>query len=116
MLLRVYIHTGQAYFPPLPGIFRQACPLWIYIYTQSNITQAPYSPEFLYLKARVLNNFTIRERFRNFSINPGHASSIFNIKPASFNTQCFKQPISNAGCSVKQRSCMFSSSTFSLQG
>ena len=46
MLLRVYIHTGQAYFPPWPGIFFKPARCE-YIYTQSNITQASYSPEYI---------------------------------------------------------------------
>jgi hypothetical protein len=57
MLLRVYIHTGQAwkiclatvgFEPTNPTVARnifQACPVWIY--TQSNITQASYSPEYI---------------------------------------------------------------------
>ena len=46
MLLRVYIHTGQAYFTLWPGIFFKPARCG-YIYTQSNITQASYSPEYI---------------------------------------------------------------------
>jgi hypothetical protein len=49
MLLWVYIHTGQAWKICLATVgfepIFQACPVWIY--TQSNITQASYSPEYI---------------------------------------------------------------------
>jgi hypothetical protein len=57
MLLWVYTHTGQAwkiclakvgFEPRNPTVTRhifQACPVWVY--TQSNITQASYSPEYI---------------------------------------------------------------------
>jgi hypothetical protein len=58
MLLWVYIHTGQAWkiclamvgnepttFETVARHIFQACPVWIY--TQSNITQASYSPEYI---------------------------------------------------------------------
>ena len=33
----------------------------------------------LAVESSCFNKFTIRERFRNFTMNPGRASSIFNI-------------------------------------
>jgi hypothetical protein len=47
MLLRVYIHTARAgIFSTVARHIFQACRCG-YIYTQSNITQASYSPEYI---------------------------------------------------------------------
>jgi hypothetical protein len=68
MLLWVYIHTGQAWKICLATVgymvrhIFQACPVWIY--TQSNITQASYSPEYITPTQQILVKNTSQISFK----------------------------------------------------